>query len=86
MKFELMNAKYWFDYKRILNDYPQIAEEFKVQIIDTTEVDERGKRHVDSEVYITINTLEDLIRLNEIVRTNIIFDDGELVIYDDYIE
>ena len=37
MEFQLMSARYWSDFKRILNDYPQIANEFKVQIIDTTE-------------------------------------------------
>lgn len=86
MKFELMSAKHWTDSKRILNDYPQIAKEFKVQIIDTTEETECGKRLVDSEVFITINTLEDLIKLNEIVEVEIIINGDEILIYDDYIE
>ena len=29
MEFQLMSARYWSDFKRILNDYPQIANEFK---------------------------------------------------------
>lgn len=86
MQFELMSAKYWLDSKRILNDYPQIAKEFKVQIVDTTEETEYGKRLVDSEVFITINTLEDLIKLNEIVEVEIIINGDEILIYDDYIE
>lgn len=86
MEFELMSAKYWLDSKQILNDYPQIAKEFKVQIIDTTEETEYGKRLVDSEVFITINTLEDLIKLNEIVEVEIIINGDEILIYDDYIE
>ena len=86
MEFELMSAKHWTDSKRILKDYPQIANEFKVQIIDTTEETEYGKRLVDSEVFITINTLEDLIKLNEIVEVEIIINGDEILIYDDYIE
>ena len=86
MEFELMSAKHWTDSKRILKDYPQIANEFKVQIIDTTEETEYGKRLVDSEVFITINTLEDLIKLNEIVEVEIIISGDEILIYDDYIE
>lgn len=86
MEFQLMSAKYWSDFKRVLNDYPQIANEFKVQIIDTTEEDERGKRHIDSEVYITIDTLEDLIKLVDIIDDSVIFNGDEILIYDDYIE
>ena len=44
MEFQLMSAKYWSDFKRILNDYPQIANEFKVRIVDTTEEYENGER------------------------------------------
>ena len=64
MEFQLMSAKYWVDFKRILKDYPQIAEEFKVRIVDTDDD--------DSEVYITINTLEDLLNIdiNYYVRVN----------------
>ena len=86
MEFQLMSARYWSDFKRILNDYPQIANEFKVQIVDTTEEYENGKRHVDSEVYITLNTLEDLVKLKNIVDCGIIFNGDEIIIYDNYIE
>ena len=86
MEFELMSAKHWVDSKHILKDYPQIANEFKVEVIDTTEETEYGKRVVDSEVFITINTLEDLIKLNEIVEVEIIINGDEILIYDDYIE
>ena len=78
MEFQLMSAKYWVDFKRILKDYPQIAEEFKVRIVDTDDD--------DSEVYITINTLEDLIKLVDIIDDSIIFNGDEILIYDDYIE
>ena len=86
MEFQLMSAKYWSDFKRILNDYPQIADEFKVQIIDTTEEYGDGKRHIDSEVYITINTLEDLVKLVNIIDDSVIFNGDEILIYDDCIE
>ena len=78
MEFQLMSAKYWVDFKRILKDYPQIAEEFKVRIVDTEDD--------DSEVYITINTLEDLIKLVDIIDDSVIFNGDEIMIYDDYIE
>ena len=78
MEFQLMSAKYWIDFKRLLNDYPQIAKEFKVRIVDTEDD--------DSEVYITINTLEDLIKLVDIIDDSVIFNGDEILIYDDYIE
>ena len=78
MEFQLMSAKYWVDFKRLLKDYPQIAEEFKVRIVDTEDD--------DSEVYITINTLEDLIKLVDIIDDSVIFNGDEILIYDDYIE
>ena len=86
MEFQLMSAKYWSDFKRLLNDYPQIAKEFKVQIIDTTKEYESGDRYIDSEVYITINTLDDLIKLVDIIDDSVIFNGDEILIYDDYIE
>ena len=86
MEFQLMSARYWSDFKRILNDYPQIANEFKVQIIDTTVEDERGKRYINSEVYITLNTLEDFVKLVDIIDDSVIFNGDEILIYDDYIE
>ena len=86
MEFQLMSAKYWSDFKRLLNDYPQIANEFKVQIIDTTQEYENGNRYIDSEVYITINTLDDLIKLIDIIDESVMFNGDEILIYDDYIE
>ena len=78
MEFQLMSAKYWVDFKRLLKDYPQIAEEFKVRVVDTEDI--------DSEVYITIDTLEDLIKLVDIIDDSVIFNGDEILIYDDYIE
>ena len=86
MEFQLMSARYWSDFKRILNDYPQIANEFKVQIIDTTVVDERGKRYINSEVYITIDTLEDFVKLVDVVDCGIVFNGREIRVCDDYLE
>ena len=86
MEFQLMSAKYWVDFKRILKDYPQIADEFKVRIVDTTQEYENGDRFIDSEVYITINTLDDLVKLVDIIDDSVIFNGDEILIYDDYIE
>ena len=86
MEFQLMSAKYWVDFKRLLKDYPQIADEFKVRIVDTTQEYENGNRFIDSEVYITINTLDDLVKLVDIIDDSVIFNGDEILIYDDYIE
>ena len=86
MEFQLMSAKYWMDYERLLKDYPQIAEEFKVQIVDTSVYDSDGRCHKDSEVYIIINTLEDLMKLIKMVDETVLINEDEIIIYDDYIE
>ena len=86
MEFEITSAKYWCDFKRVLDDHPRIANEFKVQIIDTTVEDERGKRYINSEVYITLNTLEDFVKLVDVIDDSVIFNGDEILIYDDYIE
>ena len=86
MEFQLMSAKYWSDFKRLLNDYPRIADEFKVQIIDTTIEYENGERYVDSEVYITLNTLEDFVKLVDVIDDSVVFNGDEILIYDDFIE
>ena len=86
MEFQLMSAKYWVDFKRLLKDYPQIEKEFKVRVVDTTQEYENGNRYIDSEVYITINTLDDLIKLIDIIDESVMFNGDEILIYDDYIE
>ena len=86
MEFELTSAKYWCDFKRVLDDHPRIVNEFKVQIIDTTLEDERGKRYINSEVYITIDTLEDLIKLTDVIDCGVVFNRREIRICDDYLE
>ena len=68
---------------RLLKDYPQIAKEFKVRVADTGKDDSEVYIY---EVYITINTLEDLVKLTNIVDCGIIFNGDEIIIYDDYIE
>ena len=86
MEFELTSAKYWCDFKRVLDWLALFANEFKVQIIDTTVEDERGKRYIDSEVYITIDTLEDLIKLTDLVDCEMVLNGREIRICDDYFE
>ena len=86
MEFQLMSAKYWCDFKRVLDDHPRIANEFKVQIIDTTEEYGNCNRYINSEVYITLNTLEDFVKLVDIIDDSVIFNGDEIMIYDDYIE
>ena len=86
MEFQLMSAKYWSDFKRILNDYPQIANEFKVRIVDTTEEYESGERYINSEVYITIDTLEDFVKLVDVVDCGMVFNGREIRVCDDYLE
>ena len=86
MEFQLMSAKYWVDFKRLLKDYPQIEKEFKVRVVDTTQEYENGNRYIDSEVYITISTLDDLIKLIDIIDESVMFNGDEILIYDDYIE
>lgn len=76
MEYRLQSAKYWSDHDRVLKDYPKIKEEFKVRV---------EKKTYDSEVYITINTLEELHRLIE-VTTEIVFNGDTILIYNDYLE
>ena len=86
MEFEITSAKcakYYTNSKRLLKDYPQIAKEFKVRVADTGKDDSEVYIY---EVYITINTLEDLVKLKNIVDCGIIFNGDEIIIYDDYIE
>ena len=83
MEFELTSAKYYTNSKRLLKDYPQIAKEFKVRVADTGKDDSEVYIY---EVYITINTLEDLIKLTEVVDCGIVFNGREIRICDDYFE
>lgn len=83
MEFQLMRAKYCVNSKRLLKDYPQIAKEFKIRVADTGDDDSEVYIY---EVYITINTLEDLVKLTNIVDCGLIFNGDEIMIYDDYIE
>lgn len=76
MEYKLLSAKYGSQHDRILKDYPKIEEEFKVRI---------KRRVYDSDVYITINTLEELHRFIEIT-TDIVIDGSTIIIYNDYLE
>ena len=76
MEYKLLSAKYGSQHDRILKDYPKIEEEFKVRI---------KRRVYDSDVYITINTLEELHRFIEIT-TDIVIGGSTIIIYNDYLE
>ena len=76
MEYKLLSAKYGSQHDRILKDYPKIEEEFKVRI---------KRRVYDTDVYITINTLEELHRFIEIT-TDIVIGGSTIIIYNDYLE
>ena len=76
MEYKLLSAKYGSQHDRILKDYPKIEEEFKVRI---------KRRVYDSDVYITINTLEELHRFIEIT-TDIVIGGSTIIIYNGYLE
>ena len=86
MEYRLMSAKYWMNFERILKDYPEIKDNFIVRVEDTSRTDGQGRLHKDSELYVTINTLEELKRFIDVVGNEIMFDGEEILIYDDYIE
>ena len=86
MEYRLMSAKYWMNFERILKDYPEIKDNFIVRVEDTSRTDSQGRFHRDSELYVTINTLEELKRFIDVVGNEIMFDGEEILIYDDYIE
>ena len=76
MEYRLLSAKYWSQHDRILKDYPKIEEEFKVRI---------KSRTYYTDVYITINTLEELHRFIEIT-TDIVIGGSTIIIYNGYLE
>ena len=76
MEYKLLSAKYGSQHDRILKDYPKIEEEFKVRI---------KRRVYDTDVYITINTLEELHRFIEIT-TDIVIGGSTIIIYNGYLE
>lgn len=45
----------------------------------------RGEKHKISTWYVDINTLEDLLNLENEVNNRLIIDNEEIIIYDDYI-
>lgn len=76
MEYKLLSAKHVSQHDRILKDYPKIEEEFKVRI---------KRRVYDTDVYITINTLEELHRFIEIT-TDIVIGGSTIIIYNGYLE
>ena len=76
MEYKLLSAKHGSQHDRILKDYPKIEEEFKVRI---------KRRVYDTDVYITINTLEELHRFIEIT-TDIVIGASTIIIYNGYLE
>ena len=75
MEYKLLSAKHGSQHDRILKDYPKIEEEFKVRI---------KRRVYDTDVYITINTLEELHRFIEIT-TDIVIGGSTIIIYNGYL-
>ena len=76
MKFELWSAEHWDDGVEVLKDYPQIEQNFKVEL----------DAKVDYTAYVIIDSLEDLIKFTEIIECNIVFDVDKITIYDGYLE
>ena len=76
MKFELWSAEHWDNSVEVLKDYPQIEQNFKVEL--DLKVDYTGNVIIDS--------LEDLIKFTEIIECNIVFDVDKITIYDGYLE
>ena len=76
MKFELWSAQHWDNSVEVLKDYPQIEQNFKVEL----------DSKVDYTAYIIIDSLEDLIKFTEIIECSIVFDVGRIMIYDGYLE
>lgn len=77
MEFSLGSAKNCMSGKSVLEDYPQIQKSFKIRIED---------RKWFQVVYITINSLEDMLKLIKIVGCKLVVDEDEIIIYDDYLE
>lgn len=76
MKFKI-GCSYWLHGEIVLKAY-DVLQNYKPEI-------------VEGELYITINSLEDLIGLKNSIKQSIIldwnaWDENYLVIYDDYIE
>lgn len=76
MKFELWSAEHWDNSVEVLKDYPQIEQNFKVEL----------DAKVDYTAYVIIDSLEDLIKFTEIIECNIVFDVDKITIYDGYLE
>lgn len=74
MEFEVSSC-YIKRGEMVLNNYPQLKKY-------TYRLDE-GK----NELYLDINSLDELLKIQKEIKENLILDtDGELVIYDGYIE
>ena len=76
MKFELWSAQHWDNSVEVLQDYPQIEQNFKVEL----------DLKVDDTAYVIIDSLEDLIKFAEIIECSIVFDVSRIMIYDGYLE
>lgn len=72
MEFEVSSC-YTRRGKIVLNDYPQLEK--------------YPHRLEKNKLYITINSLDELLKIQKEIKENLILDqDGELVIYDGYVE
>ena len=74
----IVSCAYTLRGNSVLIKYP-IIKEYKYRIVG-------DKEHL-KELYITINSLDELLKLQKDIGQNLIIDiDGEIVIYDSYIE
>lgn len=74
----IVSCSYTLRGNSVLIKYP-IIKEYKYRIVG-------DKEHL-KELYITINSLDELLKLQKEIKRDLIIDkDGELVIYDSYIE
>ena len=83
MKFKLSNVGYWDELQHI---YPELSN-FKI----ITQIDKRSSAdgfvytHLEQEI--EINTLEELLRLNQAVNNcGLVIYDGKIIVYDGYLE
>lgn len=77
MEFPVVSATHWCSGRKTLEDYPQIKENFKTR--------EEIKDRIDI-TYVTINSLEDLLKFIDIVGHEVVLGDNGLMIYDNYLE
>lgn len=74
MEFILDDSSYSMTYDDLERKYPQVIGNFKIVV------------GVDSAVYITIDSMDELMKFIELVDCEVIVDTDTIMIYDGYIE